>query len=917
MVKISLAIGRTGAQVTSQTLGMSPSARFVPVQQANGPRVGAQIAARAKQTGQYPLPGPPPPPALPSRAVPTVPPPVIKTEPDIDADLALQALLKPSSDDELDADPDIIDLSYPDVELSYPTSGLRPTPVPPLPTRVPKPVPVIKPEPKSPTIPYLPTPIPPLPSRKRRKVSHNSINVAVAPPPIRPPPPVYLPPTPISPVPPLPSRPKPPQPLTPTPTRTSKTCSGSGCTNPVGASSSASRCMACISKDWKVKRAGAATAVAATAAKRNQSKAVSWADRGEEHDEFNFTKILEKVDQIDASADSTPSGRTTPGSISGWDSELSDLTNSEEGDTSSSSEAEAEPDSESEASSSESTEEAPPPVRTGLKIRIRIPAKVVAEPTNVQEPPEPLPPSVIPPLPRRSSLVPVPSEPLPPSVIPPLPRRSSLIPLSLRTSASASSSSQSQPLSPATPIPGSSKSSSFTPPVQANLPVQSGLPTQSPDGARICASSACRSVLPPDYHWKSCVVCRAAARGYQRKRLNIQGKHSRLDLELEQHLAENPPLEGEGGLTSKSSSPSAPHLPSATRKATGEGRPRKKRPKIKVDIEPFDDDDPSHNLVPGARQCSSKECTYMIPSPDEYSWKMCSKCRRRGKNGNLRRSGVYVPKDAPPKEFKHEISGPEAIAMKQADGRCLSFDCGMLVSRESKYPYCRQCRLRDWKHKRRFLRAQAKDELDGGEDSDKDGAEKDAEMEPPSKRLSIKIPALRTRLTKPIKPRPPTPYPEYKNLAALLANFRLLAKNFFDAQTMHFAHHKPTPNTLSIFIFDGEFTAVAPDYVINRKEANQMVMSIMREVQDTAKLQVAPQGFVTRVNHGAVTRFTCQRDPQTVSFIMPDKGGGKKVVKAKSYHKVMDGEVEVAVFADHNHPFIPGERTVVRVRLVG
>ena len=113
--------------------------------------------------------------------------------------------------------------------------------------------------------------------------------------------------------------------------------------------------MACISKDWKVKRAGAATAVAATAAKRNQSKAVSWADRGEEHDEFNFTKIFEKVDQIDAPTDSTPSGRTTPGSISGWDSELSDLTNSE-GDTSGSSEAEAEPDSESEASSSESTE---------------------------------------------------------------------------------------------------------------------------------------------------------------------------------------------------------------------------------------------------------------------------------------------------------------------------------------------------------------------------------------------------------------------------------------------------------------------------------------------------------------------------------------------------------------------------------
>lgn len=268
--------------------------------------------------------------------------------------------------------------------------------------------------------------------------------------------------------------------------------------------------------------------------------------------------------------------------------------------------------------------------------------------------------------------------------------------------------------------------------------------------------------------------------------------------------------------------------------------------------------------------------------------------------------------------------------MKQADGRCLSFDCGMLISAESKYPYCRQCRLRDWKHKRRFLRAQAKRELEGGgEDSDEargdeeeEANEKDGEKElSPSKRLSIKIPALKNRLSKTIKPRPPMPYPEYKNLAALLANFRFLAKSFFDAQTMHFAYNKPTTGTLSIFIFDGEFTTVAPDYdVINRKEANQMVMSIMREVQEVAKLQVGPKRFVTVFNHGAVTRFTCQREPQTVTFIMPDKGGGgggKKVVKAKSYHKAMDGEVEVAVFADKSHPFIPGERTVVRVRLVG
>lgn len=99
----------------------------------------AQMAARARQMGHHPLPGPPPPPRLPSRAVPTVPPPVIKREPDIDADLALQALLKVSSclhpclfpadsnfslksdsDDEPDGDPDIIDLSYPEVRSLTP-----------------------------------------------------------------------------------------------------------------------------------------------------------------------------------------------------------------------------------------------------------------------------------------------------------------------------------------------------------------------------------------------------------------------------------------------------------------------------------------------------------------------------------------------------------------------------------------------------------------------------------------------------------------------------------------------------------------------------------------------------------------------------------------------------------------------------
>jgi hypothetical protein len=34
-------------------------------------------------------------------------------------------------------------------------------------------------------------------------------------------------------------------------------------------------------------------------------------------------------------------------------------------------------------------------------------------------------------------------------------------------------------------------------------------------------------------------------------------------------------------------------------------------------------------LVPGARLCSIRNCTYVIPPVEEYRWKMCALCRLR------------------------------------------------------------------------------------------------------------------------------------------------------------------------------------------------------------------------------------------------------------------------------------------------
>ena len=61
----------------------------------------------------------------------------------------------------------------------------------------------------------------------------------------------------------------------------------------------------------------------------------------------------------------------------------------------------------------------------------------------------------------------------------------------------------------------------------------------------------------------------------------------------------------------------------------------------------------------------------------------------------------------------------------------MSYDCGFMLSPESKYPYCRQCRLRDWRLKRRTLRKEATRDT---EEEGRDG-----------KVLSIKIPALKNR----------------------------------------------------------------------------------------------------------------------------------------------------------------------------
>jgi hypothetical protein len=89
------------------------------------------------------------------------------------------------------------------------------------------------------------------------------------------------------------------------------------------------------------------------------------------------------------------------------------------------------------------------------------------------------------------------------------------------------------------------------------LPISQDRPPSVPSGLKIriparpagaysrkCASPKCSQLLSVGYRWKSCVLCRARSRDYQRQRQNLQGKHLRLDQELLDEENTGTPLAG-------------------------------------------------------------------------------------------------------------------------------------------------------------------------------------------------------------------------------------------------------------------------------------------------------------------------------------------------------------------------------------
>jgi len=378
---------------------------------------------------------------------PPPPEPVRKTEPDIDVDLALEALFQ-AQQKESNGDAEFGDLSYPDeeLELTYP----EPEPQAPAPS-----VPSVA-EQVKPPVSLAP---PPLPTRKRQKITHE----------------------------------RPPAPSVPT-------CSEHGCTNPLKSISTAKRCMSCIAKDWKAKRAQVASLV-------EKRKAVSWAD---------------------------DSGIGQSSHTDSVEEEENDL-----------------PDEEESGEESDETAMAPPTPEpstpTGLKIRIpRRPANTTRSDTTPSNdsPSE----SVLSPLGTAHSGPVASDDDLSSVSVPPSSDTTDSIPM-VSDDDSLPEITSSPTLVDNTSPPPTDICDSATPttPVKLKLlipkPTASASSSSEPDtpqpeneGSRPCANPKCGQRVSADYRWKTCLVCPGNAKSYQRTRQNLQGRHAKLDEELDDHL---------------------------------------------------------------------------------------------------------------------------------------------------------------------------------------------------------------------------------------------------------------------------------------------------------------------------------------------------------------------------------------------
>ncbi|KAF9057675.1 hypothetical protein BJ165DRAFT_1521035 [Panaeolus papilionaceus] len=291
------------------------------------------------------------------------------------------------------------------------------------------------------------------------------------------------------------------------------------------------------------------------------------------------------------------------------------------------------------------------------------------------------------------------------------------------------------------------------------------------------------------------------------------------------------------------------------------------------------------------RRCASSRCKAELPS--DYRWKSCVLCRSRNREYQRKRQNLQGRHWRLDDELTNVQDSPSAtmavIETSTIEGArlCLMRHCSFIIPPIDEYSskFCSLCRLF-----RKSKKALGMNLTSGSVD----GAN--------SARLAFTA-ALPDA-------------PEYLTLKPLLADLRSRARAFLRTQALFFLFNEPTsPGIIkAAFGFEGEYTTVNPDleFASQKDDIYAKIIELKKVIEQQINLQFGPEEGCQCDEDGFRINFLCSLK---VPVLRAAKSGD--AVEIKLGTKEMIGELKISVLRDKSHPFIPGEKIIIRFEMMG
>ncbi|KAK0202433.1 hypothetical protein DFS33DRAFT_897885 [Desarmillaria ectypa] len=333
------------------------------------------------------------------------------------------------------------------------------------------------------------------------------------------------------------------------------------------------------------------------------------------------------------------------------------------------------------------------------------------------------------------------------------------------------------------------------------------------------------------------------------------------------------------------------------------------------------------------RKCAINACDTFLDQG--YAWKCCKACRKHHREYQRKRLGITKGTYNPDKE-KASPSQPKLNLQSLPPGYriCTIRYCDAVLPPVEAYKWkmCKECR-----HRTKMLRRWRKEGAEVANDK-------------PRRR----------------EPRKPI-YPEYTSFPQLLNDYHQRLRGFFEAQaewiimkhrqenakgndpkkadevdkhSSRYQHNtgspgqeKTTAKEGELLAFDGEYSVVATDYAIcdrqpavvdfvgNLRGEIERVGGVAFESVSSLRFSMlvpltglipSPKTRLVTLAHGGIlTRYRCVHRIHVTMHDRAEKNDDIRIVKD------MHGELEIAILPEYSHPLFPGQRTVVRMRLMG